>query len=97
MNSKRRPSMDPEARMQQLINLSVNLAEKQLEEGTASSQIITHYLKMATPMAQLERQQLEEEIKLLKAKTEALESEEEENNLYKEVIRALHDYRGGDD
>ena len=52
---------------------------------------------MATPMAQLERQQLEEEIKLLKAKTEALESEKEENNLYKEVIRALHDYRGGDD
>ena len=97
MSSKRRPSMDPEARMQQLINLSVNLAEKQLEEGTASSQIITHYLKMATQMAQLERQQLEEEIKLLKAKTEALESEKEENNLYKEVIRALHDYRGGDD
>lgn len=97
MSQKRAPSLNPEARMQQLINLSVNLAEKQLEEGTASSQIITHYLKLATPMAQLERQQLEEEIKLLKAKTIALESEKEENVLYKEVLQALHDYRGNDD
>lgn len=37
-----RPALTPEARENQLISLASDLAEKQLREGTASSQVITH-------------------------------------------------------
>ena len=43
---KIRPALSPEARENQLIDLAVNLAEQQLLDGTASSQVITHFLKL---------------------------------------------------
>ena len=45
---KIRPALTPEARENQMISLAVDLAEKQLMEGTASSQVITHYLKLGS-------------------------------------------------
>lgn len=39
----RRPALTPDARENQMISLAVDLAERQLEEGTASSQVITHF------------------------------------------------------
>ena len=68
-NSKKiRPASSPEAREKQLISLAVNLAEKQLMEGTASSQVITHYLKLGSTREQLEteiREKKKELIELL--------------------------------
>ena len=69
-----RPALTPEARENQMIALAGNLAEKQLQEGTASSQVITHYLKLGSSKYQLENEKLREENKLLVAKTEALQS-----------------------
>ena len=66
MAKSRRPAMSPDARENQMINLAVDLAEKQLEEGTASSQVITHFLKLGSSKERLEREKLEEENKLLK-------------------------------
>ena len=60
---KRRPALSPEARENQLISLAVDLAEKQLQEGTASSQVITHYLKLGSTKERLEKEKLEEENK----------------------------------
>ena len=37
-----RPSIDPEARENQLIALAVDCAEKQLLDGTASAQVIAY-------------------------------------------------------
>ena len=51
-----RPALTPEAREDQLIALATNLAEKQLMDGTASSQVITHYLKMGSTKERIERQ-----------------------------------------
>ena len=65
-----RPALTPEARENQLIAMAVDLAEKQLLEGTASSQVITHYLKLGSSRDRLEREKLQEENKLLRAKTE---------------------------
>lgn len=90
-----RPALDPEARENQLVNLAVNLAEQQLRDGTASSQVITHYLKLGTMKERQEREKLEEEIKLLRAKTEAIESSRHTEELYAEAIKAMKSYYGG--
>ena len=94
---KRRPAMTPEAREQQMIALAVDLAEKQLQEGTASSQVITHYLKMGSMKERLERERLEEENKLLRAKTKAYDNTEEVKILYADAIKAIRDYSGNGD
>ena len=74
-NSKKgRPALSPEARENQMISLAVDLAEQQLRDGAASSQVITHFLKLATTKAQLEKEKLMKENELLAAKTEALQS-----------------------
>ena len=89
-----RPALTPEARENQLISLAVDLAEQQLREGTASSQVITHYLKLGSTREKLERERLEEENKLLRAKTDAMKSAKKVEELYDEAIRAMRSYSG---
>ena len=91
---KIRPALTPEARENQLISLAVDLAEKQLMEGTASSQVITHYLKLGSTKERLEKEKLEEENKLLKARTEALQSAKRVEELYSDAIAAMKRYSG---
>lgn len=94
---KRRPALTPEAREQQLISLAIDAAEKQLIEGTASSQVITHFLKLGSSKERLEKEKLEEENKLLRAKTKAVESSEEIKVLYADAVRAMQRYSGVED
>jgi len=89
-----RPALSPEARENQLIALSIDLAEQQLLDGTASSQVITHFLKLGTMKERLEREKLEEENKLLKAKTEALQSAKRVEELYQAALDAMRSYGG---
>lgn len=91
---KRRPALTPEARENQLISLAVDLAERQMIEGTASSQVITHYLKLGSTREKLERERLEEENKLLRAKTKALEEQKEIKELYQDALKAMRRYNG---
>lgn len=91
---KIRPALSPESREQQMVSLAVDLAEKQLLEGTASSQVITHYLKLGTTKHQAEMEKLRRENELLKAKTEALESSKHVEQLYKEAMEAMRSYSG---
>lgn len=94
-SSKRtRPALTPEGRENQMISLAVDLAEKQLIEGTASSQVITHFLKLGSTKERLEKEKLEEENKLLKAKTEALQSAKRVEELYADAIAAMKRYSG---
>lgn len=90
------PALTVEDREQQLIALAVDVAEEQLREGTASSQVITHFLKLGTTLAKLERDKLLEENKLLKAKTRALESAERSEAMYAEALKAMRRYQGAD-
>lgn len=92
-----RPAIDPEARENQLVALAVDLAEQQLRDGTASSQVITHYLKLGTMRAKLENEHLSEENKLLKAKTEQLKSEKRSEELIEEALKAFRNYAGHGD
>lgn len=89
-----RPAVNPEAREQQMIYLAIDLAEKQLREGTASSQVITHYLKLASTRERLERELLEKEVELKAAKTKSLESSERIEKLYKDAFDAMKHYSG---
>ena len=91
---KGRPALTPEARENQLISLAADLAEEQLRAGTASSQIIVHFLKLGTENAKLERQKLEYETELVKAKTKAIQSSESSEKLYAEAIAAFKSYSG---
>lgn len=91
------PGLTPESREAQLIARAVDLAEKQLIEGTASSQVITHFLKLGTSRAELEREKLKHENMLLQAKTEALQSQKRVEELYADAIRAMRNYSGNGD
>ena len=92
-----RPALTPEARENQMISLAVDLAEQQLREGTASSQVITHYLKLGSTREKLERERLAEENRLLKAKTKAIENAEEVKVLYENALKAMRNYGGQGD
>ena len=94
---KRRPALNPGSREQQLIAAAVDLAEKQLLEGTASSQVITHYLKLGSSKERLEKEKLEEENKLLRAKTESIKSAKKQEELFEEAIIAMRHYSGRDE
>lgn len=91
---QRRPALTPEARENQLISLAVDLAEKQLQEGTASSQVITHYLKLGSTKERIEKEILEKQKELITAKTEALQSAKRVEELYAEAIKAMRKYGG---
>lgn len=75
---------------------AMDLALKWLQEGTAPAQIVTHFLKINSPKEQAEVEKLNQEIKLLKAKKKAIESAEEQDKKYEEVIRAISSYAGKD-
>lgn len=94
MAKSKRPALTPEAREKQMVAYAVDLAEKQLLEGTASSQVITHYLKIGSMREKLERERLEEENKLLRAKTEALQSQKRVEELYINALNAMKRYSG---
>lgn len=91
---KMRPALTPEARENQLISLAVDLAEKQLQEGTASSQVITHYLKLGSTKERIEKEILEKQKELITAKTEAMKSAKRVEELYSNALDAMRRYSG---
>lgn len=89
-----RPAMTPEARENQLIALAVDLAEKQLREGTASSQVIAHFLKLGSTKEKLEKEKLKKENDLMDAKTQNLKSADRAEEMYNEALKAFRGYSG---
>ena len=89
-----RPALTPEGRTNQLIALAYDRAEEQLRDGTASSQVITHFLKQGSIQAELELEKLKRENELLTAKTESLQSSKRMEELYAEAIKAMASYAG---
>lgn len=91
-----RPATTPEAREQQLISLAVDLAEQQLRDGTASSQVITHFLKLGSTTARVEKELLELQKDLVTAKTDSLHANKKTDELYQEALEAMKHYAGKD-
>jgi hypothetical protein len=92
--TRRPPATTPEARENQLIALAVDLAEQQLAKGTASAQVITHYLKLGTTRERLEQEKIRNDNLLTAAKIQNLESNTRIEELYADAIKAMRRYQG---
>ena len=93
-SSRRRSATTPEARESQMINLAERLAEQQMEDGSASAQVITHFLKLGSSREQLEKQRLSGEVELQKAKIEAMASTQRLEEMYTRAMDAFRGYQG---
>lgn len=89
-----RPASTPEERENQLISLADKLAEKQMRDGTASAQVITHYLKLGSSRERLEQQRLNSEVDLLRARVEQAASAKRVEELYEEALNSMRIYSG---
>jgi hypothetical protein len=92
--SRRPPATTPEGRENQLIAAAVDLAEKQIRDGTASAQVISHFLKLGSSREKLEQLRIANEIELMEAKKEQLASQARVEELYKGAITAMRSYAG---
>jgi hypothetical protein len=91
---RRAPAATPEARENQLISAAVDLAEKQLQEGTASAQVITHYLKLGSSREKLEQERIRMENELTQTRIETLASQQRVEAMYAEALNAMRSYAG---
>lgn len=91
---RRRPASSPEARENQLVSQAIDLAERQIQNGTASSQVVTHYLKLASSREALEQEKLRNEVAVLRAKVASMESAKKVEELYGEALEAMRSYSG---
>lgn len=91
---RRSPATTAEAREHQLIAAAVDLAEKQILAGNATSQVITHYLKLGSTREALEKERLRNENELLRAKVESLASQGRAEELYEKAVAAMRKYAG---
>lgn len=93
--ARHRAASTPEGRENQLINLAVDLAERQLRDGTASAQVISHYLKAGSSREYLEQRRLEMDVELQKAKVDQIASVARSEELMERAIEAMTMYKGG--
>lgn len=93
-SQKRAPARTPEARQNQMISAAMDLAEKQILEGTASAAVVTHFLKLGTAERKLEIRKLESEAALAEAKAKQIDSAGVNEEKYERVIRAIKGYSG---
>jgi hypothetical protein len=94
VQAHRKPATTPEGRENEMISAANDLAEEQIRNGTASSQVITHFLKLGSTRERLEQQRLEHENELTRVKIEALESQKRVEELYMEALQAMRSYAG---
>jgi hypothetical protein len=93
-SNRRKPATTPEGRENEMVSAAIDLAEKQIRSGSASSQVITHFLKLGSTRERLEQQRLEHENELTRVKIEALESQKRVEELYMEALSAMRSYAG---
>jgi hypothetical protein len=88
------PGTTPEARENQLIAAAVDRAEQLIRDGNASSQILTHYLKLGSSREKLEQERIRQENDLLAAKAEMMASQKRVEELYSQALDAMRSYAG---
>ena len=91
-----RPASSPKERENQLIAKAYDLAEKRIEEGTATSQEVCFFLKLGSSKEQLEQKLLDTEVELAKAKAQALRDTKDIKELYENAQKAILTYQGKD-
>lgn len=74
--------------------LATELAAKQLRDGTAKAQVVTHYLRMSSPREDIERRMMEAKIALLEGQLAACQNDMATQALIIEALESLREYRG---
>ena len=97
MAIRQRPARTAEERQDQLINLAIDEAERQITKGIATSQIIAHYLKLATERERAEITRINGEIELQKAKIEAMAGQARQEQMFNDAVNAFRGYQGLDE
>jgi len=92
---KRRPGLTPESRENQVISMAYDRAEQQIADGTASSQVLSHFLKLGSPRAKKEMEILEKQSQLIDAKIQSIQSMQSIDALYKDALNAMRSYSSG--
>lgn len=92
-----RPALNPDSRENQMISLAMDVAEQQMRDGTASPQLISHFLKLGSSENRIKMRKLQREIEFLEAKKESLESTQRIEEMYAEAMKAMKSYQGVDD
>jgi len=77
-----------------MIALAMDEAERQIKEGKATSQLLTHFLKLGSTRESLEKERLERENELLRAKVDSLASMKTIEELYSKALSAMRVYSG---
>jgi hypothetical protein len=95
MARSRPPATTAKAREDEIVNKAINLAEKQIEEGTVSSQVLSHYVKLGSSRERLEQEKLQKENELLVVKKETMEAAQRLESLFEEAISAMQEYKTG--
>lgn len=91
------PPATPEAKEQELISLAVAQAEEQLRNKTAPTQVVVHYLKLASSKDKLEREMLSKKTELVSAQTESIKAQKRMDELYENALNAMKLYNGQED
>ena len=91
------PVQNPEDRELQLTAAAMNLAEKQLLEGSASATVIVHFLKLGSQRAQLEAEQLRHQTMLLEARSDEIHGRQGQAELLDRALKAFTQYSGRDE
>jgi len=87
-------AMTQEDMESQAIAASMRLAYQQILDGTASQQVIVHFLRAGSQKQKEELEKLRDEKALLQAKVKNLESQEQSERMYRDAIRAFQSYSG---
>lgn len=91
-----RPALTPEAKENEMISLAMDEAEKRLRDGTASNQLIVHFLKLGSTKERIEKDILERQKDLIEAKTQNLKAADRSEELYANALAAFRGYSGAD-
>ena len=91
---RRPPAKTPEAREQQLVGMAFDYAEEQFRNGTASSQVTVHFLKLGSERERMERIKLDRENILLEARTRQIEAQDSMREVVDEALKVMRQYTG---
>lgn len=91
-----KPATTPEGRENQLISKAYDLVEKRIDAGTATSQEVTHFLKLGSSREKLEQLKLQHENELTAARIDGLASQARSEEMYKQALDAMRRYAGHD-
>lgn len=94
VSKKSPPASSPRTRENQIVNLAYDEAERRIKDGTATSQLLTFFLKLGTMREQMELEKMRSDLRLSEAKIKQIDDQKDIKELYQKAIEAQKRYRG---